>query len=46
VQIYFSCPSRPATAAESCFQLVDFRVVDLGPAPEITAPADDVSDED
>ena len=46
VQIYFSCPGRPATAAESCFRLVDFQVVDLGPAPEITAPAEHGSDEE
>jgi hypothetical protein len=45
LQIRFSCRGLPATAAGSCFQLVDFQVVDLGPVPEVTAPVENVPDD-
>ena len=46
LQIHFSCPDRPATGAGRCFQLVDFRVVDLSPPPEIATPAAETADEE
>jgi hypothetical protein len=47
LQIHFSCPDRPATGpeAERCFELVDLKVVDLSPAPDITVPIEDLADE-
>jgi phosphoglycerol transferase len=45
LQIHFSCPDRAVAGTERCFQLVDFQVVELGPAAEITPAAEDVVDE-
>jgi phosphoglycerol transferase len=45
LQLHFSCPDRPAESGP-CFQLVDFRAVDLSPSPEITRPVEDTVGEE
>jgi hypothetical protein len=46
LSIRFSCPDRPPSEADRCFQLVDFRVVDLSPPQEITAPVEETGEKE